>query len=710
MIELPGILGTIADLLIVVIGFGLIVFVHELGHFIAARWAGIRVLTFAIGFGPALVSYRKGMGVRRGSSEAEYEAWLNREAAGVTSPEDRDRQREAISPTEYRLSALPLGGYVRMLGQEDLNPDAVSDASDSYQLCKPWKRMIVISAGVVMNVITAAVLFIAVFMIGIQVEPPRIGVIAPGSPAASATAVDGAERVGLEPGDTVLSVDGEVPHRFDAVMMAVAMSDPSTPTRLVVHREGVGDLTFDIEPEASEFTGLLDLGIGPAQTLTIESGLNETESELIAGALENAGLAGVTPGMSLRAIDGVEPRSVADLIDAFEQSGGTPVELAFEGDASGRTTVSLRAEPEFELAEAPLRSGNPGIYQHLLGLSGVMMVDPKAPPDRVAQGLKPGDIFERIGTAEYPSLPRGTDEIRSNAGRTIEVVVQRPKADGSFERVTLTPKVKRNGQIGFLSSDTMTVSNLLSLPLTGLSDLEGEPLPAQPAADVITRPGTRVVRVGDTETPTIAAVREALRAATSDAAQRGAGATLALGLTLPTPGAPDAVVSWELSADEVARLHDLGWDVPFSTALFAPERMILRAEGPIEAIGLGLEETKRVMLKTYLTFARLFQGSVRVEHLKGPVGIAHVGTRIASRGPVWLLFFMALISVNLAVINFLPLPIVDGGQFLMLVYEQFRGRPVPIPVQNAVTLAGLVLIGGVFLIVTFNDVRALLGL
>jgi regulator of sigma E protease len=68
---------------------------------------------------------------------------------------------------------------------------------------------------------------------------------------------------------------------------------------------------------------------------------------------------------------------------------------------------------------------------------------------------------------------------------------------------------------------------------------------------------------------------------------------------------------------------------------------------------------------------------------------------------------MALISVNLAVINFLPLPIVDGGQFLFLVFEGIRGRPVPVAVQNAATIAGLVLIGTVFLIVTFHDITNL---
>ncbi|MCA9289417.1 MAG: site-2 protease family protein, partial [Phycisphaerales bacterium] len=116
-----------------------------------------------------------------------------------------------------------------------------------------------------------------------------------------------------------------------------------------------------------------------------------------------------------------------------------------------------------------------------------------------------------------------------------------------------------------------------------------------------------------------------------------------------------------------------------------------------------------VMMSTYLTLLRLFQGTVRVEHLKGPVGITHMGTIIADRGPIWLMFFFALVSVNLAVINFLPLPIVDGGQFLMIVYEWVRGKPVPVGLQNAMTLAGLLLIGSVFVIVTFNDVARLLG-
>src|SRR3954467_1138856 len=140
------------DLLLVILGFGLIIFVHELGHFLAAKWAGIRVLAFAIGFGPAAVSYRKGMGWRRGTTEPEYQ--------------ERQRRGQAaeLSPTQYRLNWLPLGGYVKMLGQDDLNPAAVSAERDSYQNTPVWKRMVVISAGVVMNMLLAALLFVAVFM------------------------------------------------------------------------------------------------------------------------------------------------------------------------------------------------------------------------------------------------------------------------------------------------------------------------------------------------------------------------------------------------------------------------------------------------------------------------------------------------------------------------------------------------------------------
>jgi len=177
----------------------------------------------------------------------------------------------------------------------------------------------------------------------------------------------------------------------------------------------------------------------------------------------------------------------------------------------------------------------------------------------------------------------------------------------------------------------------------------------------------------------------------------------------PSEAAPIETIQWRLSRAEISALHSLGWTSPPIADLFEPEQVTLRASSPSGALRMGLAETRRVMLTTYVTFLRLWQGSVKVEHLKGPVGIAHLGTLVAGRGLMWLLFFLALISVNLAVINFLPLPIVDGGQFLFILWEAIRGRPVPIAVQSAATVAGLVLIGCVFLIVTYNDIKNLIG-
>lgn len=166
-------------------------------------------------------------------------------------------------------------------------------------------------------------------------------------------------------------------------------------------------------------------------------------------------------------------------------------------------------------------------------------------------------------------------------------------------------------------------------------------------------------------------------------------------------------VKWTITPDEAGAVAKLGWKSPLDPTLFQPATLELKADGPLQAISMGLRETKKAMVQTYLTLARLAQGTVKVEHLKGPVGIAHVGTLLAERGTTWLLFFMAAISINLAVINFLPLPIVDGGQFLFILYEQITGKPVSVAVQNVAALVGLALIGCMFLIVTYHDITNL---
>ena len=697
MLGLPGTLGTIIDLLTVIIGFGLIVFLHELGHFMAARWAGIRVLTFAVGFGPPVYSWRRGVGLRRGSSGEDYQK-LIRAGRGAES-----------SPTEYRLSALPFGGYVQMLGQDDMDPTAVSDASDSFQNAPIWKRMIVISAGVVMNIILAGVLFVIVFMAGLSVEPPMVGAVAPDSPAAEVVALNaeslGIDEPGLRPGDGILELAGRTPRRFDSIVVNTAMAEAGRPMDMVVRREGVAKpLRFNITPEKNETSGLLELGIYPPVSTTLQDPKNGKARTRLRNELDRLGLGALESGDRITMIDGEPARSSHDIESAFEGSGGKPIVLTAERGGE-KHAIKVDPLPDMELAEQIGEQTGPITIEHLLGLVPVMRV---ADGGEAKQGLEPGDVFLRIGSVEFPSFSAGIDEVRGHSKLAIGLVVRR-----GDKTVPLEAKVNKAGLIGFTPDDTMRSDTLLAMPPAMLRSPGEEESVRSPAASLFARAGARITSVAGRGVSNFGEIRAALLAATEAQRTSGAdGATVAIEYTFPFAKADAGVTykaDWTLDHAALDRLGALGWSSPLPSMFFEPMETILKAEGPLDAVRLGAAETRHTMMSVYITFLRLTQGSLQMQHIKGPVGIAHIGTMIADRGLIWLLFFLGLISVNLAVVNFLPLPIVDGGQFLLLLYEQIRGKPVPIPVQNAVMTAGLLLIVSVFLVVTFNDIRALLG-
>ncbi len=726
MDALLNLFTTLYNLLLVVVGFGLVIFIHEMGHFLTARWAKIRVFAFALGFGPAVFSYRKGMGWRRGSSEPEYIKLLT--AAEDLRGEAREQARAdlsgKVSPTEYRLNALPFGGYVKMLGQHDLHPEGTNAATpaDSY-LAKPiWKRMIVISGGVVMNIVLALAIFMLVFFVGLETEPAKIGRAQAGTPAAQVLP-DNAEqlgitRPGLQPGDVVLAVNGHTPDDFNDVVMAAAMSGPGEMVSLRIERPGITEpLRFAIEPERDQFTNLFSIGIEPAMTLTIPEQYNQKPEDWRAVA-DSFGLVGIEPGMRVVSVNGETTfESFGDLLDAAQVSEGRPLELVFADDAGAEQAVTITPAPSLMRDDTNPDPKAVTPIQHLLGLVPVMTVAELAPGSRgYEQGLRTGDIFAKLGSIEFPSTDEGISEIQRHPGKPIEVVVLRAGDDGKLHEVAFTANVDGEGRIGFNAGTPARAPAFVTLTPRTLRGIKpGSPDYTPAALDAITRPGSRILTVAGTPVSTFADVRAALIAATAESRASGAqAATVSLDIQPPLPPQPDGsrlveTVSLSIDAEQLDRLHALGWDLPIGSWLFTPESFTLRATGPIDAIRMGINRTQRMMAMTYLTIARLVQGTVKIDNLKGPVGIAHLGTQVASRGYIWLIFFMGLISVNLAVINFLPLPIADGGQFLMLLYEGIRGRPLPIPVQNAITAAGLLLLVSVFLLVTYNDVSNLFG-
>lgn len=727
MFDLPGPLGTLANFLVIALGFGFIIFIHELGHFLAAKWAGIRVLAFSIGFGQVACSYRKGIGFRLGSSEPEYRKLLGAEAAGATTIEGAQVPQPKISPTEYRLSWLPLGGYVKMLGQEDLNPDAVSDAPDSYQNCPVFKRMVVISAGVIMNVISAAILFVIVFNAGLRVFPAQVGFVAPDGPAAQAAPVNRNDiDPGLRRGDRITQINDKTMYSFEHVLPEIAMSRKGQPVSITVEREGVeGAIEFEATPVKDPMTGLLGIRIDPPISTRVFPGDTPGSRNLLAMSAASAGLPGLEPGDRLVRIAGQSARSPLDLLDAAAGSAGQPFPVTID---RGGEEIGLTATPARDLQSGAVAfDGGLGGVRHILGLSGVMMVNPYAAQEDTKQGLVPGDVFARIGNADFPSRDEGTALIQANAGKSMDIEVLRPQSDGTYQRVTLSVQISREGKVGFFPAVSTRHALFVHRPtniaqldeVRYATDRDYNPVPeATPAQRIIDYPGSRILAVAGTEIRSLGEIAGVILDATDGGYQSGAESfSVPVTIELPLPVQPDGTVptvtrQWELSRAEIEPLRELAWDLPGGTAvatLFAPDQIIDRSPSPIGAIERGIAESRRVMMQTYLTFLRLFEGSVEVRHLKGPVGIAHLGTQIASQGFIWVLFFMALISINLAVINFLPIPIVDGGQFLMLCYEWIRGRPVPIVFQNVTTLAGLLFIGMMFLYVTFNDIKNIFG-
>ena len=197
---------------------GVLVFVHEMGHFLMARRIGIRVLTFSLGFGPKLLTVRRG-------------------------------------DTDYCISAIPLGGYVKMAGE---NPDDVQSGADDEFLSKTkWERFQVLIMGPAMNILLAFVVMAVVLYQGADVpayeeQPPIVGYVMEASPA---------EQSGIRVGDLILSIGGRPVQTWEELFVAVM---PRAERELeVVLRRGLQEVTVQVTPEAQTQFQVGDLGVVP---------------------------------------------------------------------------------------------------------------------------------------------------------------------------------------------------------------------------------------------------------------------------------------------------------------------------------------------------------------------------------------------------------------------------------------------------------------
>ena len=161
-----------------IIVLGILVFVHELGHFLFAKKLGVGVITFSLGFGPKLIGRKFG-------------------------------------ETQYQIAAVPLGGFVKLIGENSEEEVKEEDRGRSFSAQPIWKRALIIGAGPLFNLLFAAALFSALNVTGIPYLPSRVGEVSPGLPA---------EMAGLKKGDVVLSIDGKAVSRWDDISRIIRSS------------------------------------------------------------------------------------------------------------------------------------------------------------------------------------------------------------------------------------------------------------------------------------------------------------------------------------------------------------------------------------------------------------------------------------------------------------------------------------------------------
>jgi regulator of sigma E protease len=696
---------------LMVFGFGFVVFFHELGHFLAAKWVGIKVEQFAVGFGQALFAWRQGIGWKAGTTQKEYmrriEEHLASKSVGEPKSEYTDEQisRAAdelgLGETEYRLNWIPLGGYVKMLGQDDLKPNATANDPRAYNRKGVGQRMIVVSAGVIMNIILAAIGFMVVFLIGLKAPSPIVGSVLSGSPA---------QKAGLQVGDQVWSMDGVRQHDFTKIALNTALLKEGEGVPLEYYRPGVQGLQkTTIKPERSEpdKKAFLSIGIRQSQSLY---GLDpkEVSDEDFKKLTDTTQFlpdeSKIKPGERIVAVQGQAVVSDATHNDyyvldrALQASDGKPVTVTVEGrDGKQREEqINPALERPFELIKNPNFAG----MEPRPRVEGV-----PAETSSVKGKLLPGDVIirlkgEKVDLEEFPGvdmLKRVADKAYQ-AGNKLTVTVLR---NGEVVDVTgIEPRTKtdKDPETG---KDRHGLGIQLGYDLTAVVSLVEADSPAKKAG---IPDGAKIVAVDGEPVENWMHFRRLM------AKSEGAHQVQAL---LPDPKSPATYVqeprtfTLTLGTNDASALKDIRVTQELMLREYTTVR---RTSSPLTAAAWGTSETRDFVLQFYLTLKRMFQGSVSYTNMMGPVGIVTAGARFAFKGIDWLIWFLAMISANLAVVNFLPIPIVDGGLFTFLILEKIQGKPLSPRAQAVAQIVGFAVIISVFLLVTFQDIKRTMGM
>jgi regulator of sigma E protease len=531
-----------------IILLGLLIFVHELGHFLVAIWCGVRVETFSLGFGKKLLKYKRG-------------------------------------DTTYCISLIPLGGYVKMFGDEVGANLPESERQFSFTHKPVWKRIAIVIAGPLMNFIFAVFIFSIIAAIGEEARAPQIGDVAEGTPAFEA---------GFRSGDRVLN--------------AKSMSVKSWEQFQHVLNQGE-TLAIEVQRRFSE----------EKATVTVSPKLKPNPNLLSLDSMVGE-------------IEGMSPHSRAAIVGVRHNSLAQTV-----GIKTGDRIVSINEE-------------NISFFRDI---------------EKVLLKFKNSEVKIKIERLNDKDVPEPLD-LNVNVGSVNSI------QDFGFDNSDLyLAKIieKSPAEIAGLKAGDRVLS-INNIPINVWEDV------------------LQKVKSYDEKTPIAFSVMRDNKAIEFSISPQ-------MTSHMTSQGSEEkrftvGVVPWVINAPpEVVKNVYAG--------LFAP-------------IYRGYERTVDVTVMTCLSFLRLIQNKISPKNVSGVISIGVAAAETYKTGITYFLQMMAVISVNLFVLNLLPIPVLDGGHLLFYTIEAIRGAPVSMRKMEIAQQAGLFVLMSLMVFALFNDFSRVFGL